>query len=136
MTPRSNRYRGTVLSQQNGKWYIVLTAPEGCAVCHRGFCRDYAGERIVEIPETEQHLSGGQQVWVEVSDQSGWRAIALFYGWPSLLLIAWLLLALTAGVHEGVAGVSALLVLIPYYVVLALTLKKKKDKIHLSVRPV
>lgn len=136
MNPHVNRHLGTVQSHENGKWRIRLADPEGCAVCHRGLCWDSNDERIVEVYTHEERLTAGQTVWVEVSDQSGWRAIALFYGWPSLLLIAWLLLALTAGVHEGVAGVSALLVLIPYYVVLALTLKKKKDKIHLSVRPV
>jgi len=112
MNPHVNRHLGTVQSHQNGKWQIRLADPEGCAACHRGLC------------------------WDSVSDRSGWRAIALFYGLPSLLLITLLLVALATGVNEGVAGAGALLALVPYYLVLSLTQKNWKNKIHLSVRAI
>lgn len=136
MNPHVNRHLGTVQSHENGKWQIRLADPEGCAVCHRGLCWDSNDERIVEVHAREERLTAGQKVWVEVSDRSGWRAIALFYGLPSLLLITLLLVALAAGVHEGVAGAGALLALVPYYLVLSLTQKNWKNKIHLSVRAI
>ena len=136
MNPHANRHLGTVQSHENGKWRIRLADPEGCAVCHRGLCWDSPDERLVEVRARNEQLTTGQKVWVEVSDTSGWCAIALFYGLPSLLLIVLLLLALASGINEGVAGASALLALVPYYVVLARTRKDWKDKIHLSVRPV
>ena len=136
MNPHVNRHLGTVQSHENGKWQIRLAEPDGCAVCHRGLCWDSSDARLVEAQAREGNLSIGQKVWVEVSDSSGWRAIALFYGLPSLLLIVLLLIALANGVNEGIAGAGALLALVPYYIVLSLTRKNWKDKIHLSVRTI
>lgn len=136
MNPHANRHLGTVQSHENGKWQIRLADPDGCAVCHRGLCWDSSDARLVEVKDNTQPLFSGQKVWVEVSDHSGWRAIALFYGLPALLLITLLLVALASGVNEGMAGAGALLMLVPYYVLLSLTRKTWKDKIHLSVRAI
>ena len=136
MSPHANRHLGTVHAHENGKWQIRLADPDGCAVCHRGLCWDSTDARIVEVQAHDEKWTTGQKVWVQVSDRSGWRAIALFYGLPSVLLITLLLVALANGVNEGVAGAGALLTLVPYYTLLSLTRKNWKDKIHLSVHAI
>jgi sigma-E factor negative regulatory protein RseC len=136
MNPHANRHLGVVRGHENRKWQIVLANPDGCAVCHRGLCFDGTNEKIVEVPERNNVLQLGQSVWVRVAEETGWRAILIFYALPFVLMFATLLVMNGLGFGEGVSGTLSIAVLLPYYGVLWLLRTQLQSNVKLFVTPV
>lgn len=119
--PADASYRkGTIQGYHDGKWLVALQSPDGCAVCHKGLCSSDE-ERVVEVSCMHQAFFVGQPVWVKVKHTTGLRAIMIFYGIPVLLMLATLVTLTSVGFGEGVAGITALLLLLPFYLVLHAT---------------
>ena len=74
-------------------------------------------EKIVKVrkPEDEQSYVTGQQVTVFMDGKMGFRAVFFGYILPFLLVLTVLMVGLVSGMSEGFSGLSALLVLVPYY---------------------
>ena len=136
MNPHANQHLGVVRGHENRKWQIVLANPDGCAVCHRGLCFDGKNEKMVEVPERNHELQLGQSVWVRVAEETGWRAIFIFYAMPFLLMLSTLLLVMSLGLSEGLSGVLSLVVLVPYFSMLWLMRKQVQGNVKLFVTPV
>lgn len=136
MNPHANQHLGVVRGHENRKWQIVLANPDGCAVCHRGLCFDGTNEKMVEVPERNHVLQLGQSVWVRVAEETGWRAIFIFYAVPFLLMVCMLMLAISLGLSEGLSGVLSLVVLVPYFSMLWLLRKQVQGNVKLFVTPV
>ena len=75
-------------------------------------------------------LSVGQSVVVSTSRDVANRALLLGFGLPFLLLVAVLMMVLWITGNEGVAALSAIGSLVPYYLVLWLL----RDRISRQVR--
>jgi sigma-E factor negative regulatory protein RseC len=136
MNPHANQHLGVVRGHENRKWQIVLANPDGCAVCHRGLCFDATNEKMVEVPERNHELQLGQSVWVRVAEETGWRAIFIFYAMPFLLMLSTLLLVMSLGLSEVLSGVLSLVVLVPYFSMLWLMRKQVQGNVKLFVTPV
>jgi sigma-E factor negative regulatory protein RseC len=75
-------------------------------------------------------------VWVRVAEETGWRAIFIFYAVPFLLMVCMLMLAISLGLSEGLSGVLSLVVLVPYFSTLWLLRKQVQGNVKLFVTPV
>lgn len=71
--------------------------------------------REVEIPQQGHVLNIGDEVLVKINPSSGYKAVALLYIVPFLLMFGSLLIMLTLGYSDGISGLTALLMLIPYF---------------------
>ena len=60
----------------------------------------------------------GDSVVVATSEAAAGRALLLGFGLPLILLLVVLAVMLMAGCNEGVSAITALVVLLPYYLVL------------------
>jgi positive regulator of sigma E activity len=118
------QHNGLVTDFVNNKVKITLTEVSGCSACHNSLCM--LGEskaKQIEVPIKDITYSLGDKVVVRIKPSSGYLALFLLYLVPFGLMIAAMFVLLNLNYSEGVAGLSALLILAPYYGVLYLTQK-------------
>ena len=75
----------------------------------------------------------GQEVTVCASKDVAEKALLLGFGWPFLILVGVLVIALYVLNDEGLAALCALLALVPYYLVLYLCRDRIGQKLTFSI---
>jgi sigma-E factor negative regulatory protein RseC len=115
---------------------VKIDSISGCASCHaKGVCSAAdQEEKYLDVPLKGVTYSLGEQVQVQVSRHLGFRAVALGYVYPFLLLMAVLIAFTAAGTPELRAGTYALLSIIPYYLVLFLFRKRIGSAFTFSIK--
>lgn len=113
---------------------ISLVGAGGCASCHKSLCmlRDTT-YREVEVPYNQHGFSVGDEVLVRMKPSSGYAAVAWLYFIPFVLMMVVMMVALNFQVSEAIAGLGALLILMPYYGLLLLTRKYLKRQCQFNV---
>jgi positive regulator of sigma E activity len=106
---------GLVTDSQNGRIKISLVG-SGCSACHKSLCMlGDSKAKEVEITENQNRFKSGDEVIVKINPASGYKAVALLYFIPFILMVLALVGMSRLGYHEGLAGLTSLLILIPYY---------------------
>jgi len=125
---------GFISALNQGVMKISLVGSGGCASCHKSLCmlRDTT-HREVELPCDQHGFSVGDEVMVRMKPSSGYAAVALLYVIPFVLMMVVMIVALSFQVSEGIAGLCALLILIPYYGLLLLMRKYMKQQCQFNV---
>jgi len=102
--------------------HVKIDNVSACASCHaKGACSAAdQEEKFLDVPLEGTTYQKGDSVYVQIAKHLGFRAVALGYVYPFLLLMAVLIAMLALGAAELRAGVVALLSIIPYYLVLYL----------------
>lgn len=109
---------GLVTANQNGRITVSLTG-SGCSACHKSLCMlGDSKAREVEIPQRGYPLNIGDEVLVKINPSSGYKAVALLYIIPFLLMFGSLLFMSGIGYSDGISGLTALMMLIPYFIML------------------
>jgi sigma-E factor negative regulatory protein RseC len=127
---------GIVEQVTDDKVIVKIIAMSACSSCHaKGMCNVAdMEEKIVEIRKTpHRDFKKNDQVTVSMKKSLGSRAVLLGYIFPFVLMIATLLLVLFLIGDEGVAGLSALLILIPYYWLLYIYRSKLKSTFSFTI---
>ncbi|MCK5135723.1 MAG: SoxR reducing system RseC family protein [Bacteroidales bacterium] len=117
---------------------VKINSESACAACHaKGVCGAAdQEEKYLDIPLHGVDYNKGEPVHVQVARHLGFRAVALGYIYPFLLLMA-VLISLTAfGANELRAGIFALLSLLPYYLILFLLRKRIKTTFTFSMKKI
>jgi sigma-E factor negative regulatory protein RseC len=100
---------------------VMILAKSACSSCQvKGACNmaEMEEKRVfVELPP-EHSFKSGQQVNVMMKQSLGNFAVFLGYILPFLILLLTLIVSISVGLGEGVAGLLALGILVPYYFVL------------------
>lgn len=129
---------GVVLKIFDKGLEVMILSQSACSSCHaKGACSAAdMEEKIVEVADPAAHnFVVGQQVTVFMQQRLGTRAVFFGYILPFLLMVLTLIVLISNGVSEPFAGLSALLVLVPYYIGLYF-LRGKLDKTFLfAVKP-
>jgi len=124
MSARENiTHPGIIDKVSDDTVFVKILAMSACSTCHAKSMCSVAEieEKIVEVKrEVEKNYSEGQEVVVAMHKSLGGKAVFLGYLLPFLLLIGVLLVVLSLSGDEGLAGLSAIGILIPYYLVLYL----------------
>jgi positive regulator of sigma E activity len=106
---------GLVTDSQHDRVRISLLG-SGCSACHRSLCMlGDSRAKEVEISTRENMFKSGDEVIVKINPSSGYKAVTLLYLIPFMLMILTLVGISKFGYHESIAGIAALLILIPYY---------------------
>lgn len=91
-------------------------------------------EKIIDVMDADaSHYQKGDQVMVVADTAVGFRASLYGYLLPLVLMVVTLVGVLAASHSEGLAAVSALGILIPYYVLLFLMRNKLRNRLSFSL---
>ena len=130
-------HSGIVESISDGCVQVRILQMSACAACKvAGHCHaSESKEKIVDVLNVHDtnRLKVGDSVTVCASRDVANRALLLGFGLPFLILVSVLLIALRILSEEGLAALTALLALIPYYGALYLLRDRIRQKIAFSI---
>lgn len=112
-------HEGIVQKSDTDSVTVSIISSAACSGCHaEGIC-SLSGkqEKIIKIPGEYQVLSG-DLVTVQMRQSTGHTAVFLGYVMPLILLVAILVILISLSIPELMAGLGALAILIPYYLML------------------
>ena len=119
MSANDNIAHPGIIEQINDdKIFVKILSMSACSSCHaKGMCNvSEVEEKVVEVRKDPQRsFEIGEQVSVTMKKSLGSYAVLLGYILPFFLLMGVLILVLFVTDNEGVAGLSGILILIPYY---------------------
>ena len=116
--------------------HVKINSESACSACHaKGVCGAAdQEEKFLDVPLSGASYKTGEQVHVQVARRLGFKAVALGYFYPFLLLMAVLILLLLIGMSELKAGSLALLSILPYYLLLYLFRKRIESTFTFSIK--
>jgi len=129
-------HTGIVQHIEGNKAQILIVQQSACSACHaKSACTmSDQQEKVVEVLVDDHSIHEGDEVIVYGSSSIGLQAVLIAFVLP-LLLVFLLLFILTFFMkNEAVAGLIALSVLIPYYLILSLFNKKLKSKFEFHIK--
>ena len=114
---------GVVRKIEGNKAEVAIISKAGCISCSlKNVCSvSDVQEKIIEVnlfPDNQ--IKEGDNVVIEMKQSYGNWAVALGYFFPFLVLVLGLIVFLQLGLDQGLAGILAIALLIPYYVALYL----------------
>ena len=125
-------HSGIVESISDGCVQVRILQTSACAACKvAGHCHaSESKEKIVDVLNVRDtsRLKVGDSVTVCASRDVANRALLLGFGLPFLILVFVLLVAFNLLSDEGLAALTALVVLVPYYFVLYLLRDRIQQK--------
>jgi sigma-E factor negative regulatory protein RseC len=112
-------HEGIIDHIENDTVFVRILSKSACAECHsKGLCSvSEMTEKLVEVRGSSFDYTPGQEVNVVLDQTSGNKAVVLGYLIPFILLIV-TLLVVSAFFSELWAGLSAIAILFPYYLML------------------
>lgn len=91
-------------------------------------------EKIIDVMDADaSHYQKGDQVMVVADTAVGFRASLYGYLLPLILMVVTLVGVLAATHSEGLAALSALSILMPYYVLLFLMRNKLRNRLSFTL---
>lgn len=91
-------------------------------------------EKVIDVMDADaSHYQKGDQVMVVADTAVGFRASLYGYLLPLILMVVTLVGVLAATHSEGLAALSALGILIPYYVLLFLMRNKLRNRLSFTL---
>lgn len=130
------KHSGIVESIENGCVNVRIIQSSACCACKvAGHCNaSETKEKIVEVNTTHAaDYRMGDRVVVVADSAVGFRASLYGYLLPLVVMVVALVAVLKATRSEGLAAVSALGVLIPYYIGLYLLRGKLKSRLNFTI---
>jgi len=127
---------GTVDHIEGDVAHVKINSESACSACHaKGVCGAAdQEEKFLDVPLSGATFKTGERVHVQVARRLGFKAVALGYFYPFLLLMAVLILLILIGVSELKAGSLALLSILPYYLLLYLFRKRIESTFTFSIK--
>lgn len=129
-------HEGIVTSTGNGKVSVRITQAAACATCKiAGHCNaSEQQEKTIEVyTDDAQHYHVGESVKVSTDAHTGHRAVWLGYGIPLVLMVVTLFLVRLLSGSDGAAALSAIAILIPYYILLYLFRARIAQKVKFNI---
>ena len=121
----------------NDKYYVSIVAKSACAACSaKGACNvTEIKEETVEVNKSRNaNYKIGDRVEILMEKSQGTRAVVLGYILPFVLLLLTLIVSLNIFDDEGIAGLLALAILVPYYTVLYYLRDRVNDSFVFKIR--
>lgn len=131
------QHSGIVKKIDSDFYYVSIVAQSACASCHvKGACNvTDLNEEVVEVPR--QHgvnYEIGDKVNVAMKKSLGTRAVMLGYLIPFVLVLVTLMVTLGIFNDQGFAGLAALGILIPYFLILYFVRDRLKRTFIFSIQ--
>lgn len=139
MTDHTITHSGIVENIQGSHLSVRIVQTSACASCSiKGHCSSAdSRDKIIDIYDTgAASYRVGEEVTVIAATSTGMRAVALAFVIPFALLIISLFLLMAWTGSELYAGIGALPVLLPYYLILWLNKSRLKRNFSFTVKPI
>ncbi|HEY9115583.1 MAG TPA: SoxR reducing system RseC family protein [Bacteroidales bacterium] len=131
MSESTISHPGIITKIEGSKAEVTVQVNSGCASCEiKGSCSiSESVAKIIEVDlENAEMYCKGQLVSVEMKQSQGSWAVVFGYLFPFVVLVASLVVFISLGIDEGISGLLALGMLVPYYLVLYLLRNYFKKK--------
>ncbi len=117
---KSIEHKGIIESINGNKIRVGFVALSGCASCHaKGYCSTSdMKEKSIDVFENSNQYKVGEEVTVLLSQSLGFKAVWIGYILPFILVIITLIILTQITDSEGLSGLGAIAILIPYYLIL------------------
>lgn len=130
-------HSGKIIAVKPGSVIVEVRSGSACGKCpSRENCALFeSGLKTIEINTPDAQLyARGEEVTVFTAETNGWLGVFLGYILPLLAVLSTLIAGNIIQADETVTGVSALLILIPYYAVLWLFRGKISRHVVFSIK--
>lgn len=117
---------------------VCITSNSACAGCHaQGVCgMSGSSQKTVVVQKPNHDYQVGEDVKVILRQSLGFRALFLGYILPFFLVLLSLILLSVCKVHEAMAGLISLSVLVPYYLALYGFKNRVSKRFTFDIEPV
>lgn len=134
-TDNTIEHLGVVREINDSRIVVGIEPQAACAGCAaRKICDSGSdSEKIIEVIPGEA-VDIGEQVKVILQQSLGFRALFLGYILPFLLMVGSLIVFQSILHNEGLAGLFALLSLLPYYGILYLSKEKISQQFRFTLK--
>ena len=131
-------HEGTVASICGNTMVVRIVSSSACSGCAAGsYCIPFKNrEKDVNIDNFSGNFVSGERVKVVMRQSLGFRALCIGYIAPFAVVITTLLLVYQITENELASGLSSLLVLIPYYLILKMFNQKITKTFGFSVEKI
>ncbi|MBO7553282.1 MAG: SoxR reducing system RseC family protein [Bacteroidaceae bacterium] len=132
------RYHGIVKEVSDGHLQVGIMKSSACGGCTiKGHCNSAeAKERMVDVDDPSAYLyHEGQDVWIVGSSSIGWKALGYGIVFPFFVVFISLFVFSAWIKNDLWAALSALGMLIPYYIILYSNREKMKKQLSFAVLP-
>ena len=130
-------HSGIIESIHEGCVQVRILQTSACAACKvAGHCNaSESKEKVIDVMNVSDisQLKVGDSVVVRASRDVANKALLLSFGVPFLILVSVLLIMLKLSSDEGIAAITSLVALVPYYVALYFMREKIQQKIAFSI---
>lgn len=114
-------HQALVRSVSGNSAQVEILVRSACSACHAKMLCNASDEsrRIIDVTLTpEDHIEVGQTVQVYGSKSWGIKAVLLAYVMPIILMLAVLIVSKPLMIPDEIAGILAIGILIPYFLLL------------------
>jgi sigma-E factor negative regulatory protein RseC len=127
-----------IINQIDDKHFFVkIITQKACSNCYsKGICSvSDLNDQIIEVPrKPNATFKIGDKVDVVMKKSLGSKAVFLGYVMPFLLLLLTLIITFNLSENEGLAGLSAVGILVPYYLTLYLVKDRLKSTFIFNIQ--
>ena len=137
--PEQIEHKGTVLSVEEWGVRVAIEMSEACGGCsaRKSCAMGQTAKRVIEVGTSDaSNYSVGELVKIGARQSLGAMAVVLCYVVPLIVLVATLVVAVVAGLSEGVAALLSLSVTALYYAILALMKDKISKKVTFTINKI
>ena len=115
---------------------VLIIQQSACSACHakEACISSDQDEKIIEVDCSDPAFKVGQSVTVYGQRSMGLQAVLLVFVLPFILILITLLVLSSFVFNEALSGILALIVLIPYYIILSLFNKQLKSKFQFYIK--
>ncbi len=116
---------------------VRILQQSACSACHaKGVCMAAdSKEKLVEVVDFSGRFRKNERVIIEGKESMGHKAVFWAFVLPLIILILMLILSLSLwNFSEIEAAISAMVALIPYYLILYLLRKKMANSFQFTIK--
>ena len=128
-------HKGIVEKIEGSCITVKITSQSACASCHAKSACTISGstDKFIDV-YSSQKFEPGNEVMIMGTQGQGFKAAWLAYVLPAILVMATLIITYTVSGNEALSGIMALLILIPYFLVLKMRNNGLKRTFSFNIR--
>ncbi len=135
--PNTIEHLGRIIDIDQEKITVAIVSQSACVSCSvKGSCSvGDVEEKIVEVAHIDgRNFKINDLVTVVLNVGMGAKAVILGYFLPFLVLLFSVIIMQSLGYSEGVSGLTAIGMLVPYYSILYFTRKKQSKTFNFKIK--
>ena len=131
-------HEGTVVSVFEDAVIVRVVASSACNNCAaKSFCApSESKDKDIRVEGFSGDFVSGERVKVFMQQSMGFKALCIGYLIPFVVVLATLVIALKTTGNELVSGLSALMILLPYYLIIRLLSQKISKSFGFTVQKI